>query len=194
MALSNYADIRMSVINWLNDPAKMPLVPDFIRMAEGKINRKLRVSGMERTEQATLTAGVNNITLPTNYINMRRLQVNTNPATVLEQVTPEFLADQYTGSGLPKAFTVIDSALYFGPTPDSAYTVQMVFYRAFDALNDSTNTTNWITANAPDLLIYGALAEATQTEEWHARFNKLIAEINDAEGKYKQSGLRIRPA
>ena len=45
------------------------------------------------------------------------------------------------------------------PTPDSAYTIELWYNKTPDHLSSSTTTT-WLSTNAPEVLIYGTLAEA----------------------------------
>ncbi len=50
-------------------------------------------------------------------------------------------------------------AILVAPTPDSSYTIEMTYARRLAELS-SSNTTNWLTQNAQDLLLYACLMEA----------------------------------
>jgi hypothetical protein len=45
------------------------------------------------------------------------------------------------------------------PTPDSAYTYEVIYYERVQPL-DSTNQVNWFTQYAPQALLYGSLLQA----------------------------------
>lgn len=167
MSITTYAELQTAIASWLNragDTTITTPATDFIDLFESKVLRKLRVRQMEARDTATLTAGTATIALPTSpdaFLEMRNLKLNTNPVTQLQYVTPNQLYSTWLGStsGTPKVFTVSDSAIIFGPTPDSAYTVEMWFYQ-FDALSGS-NTTNWLLTDFPDIYLYGSLVEAS---------------------------------
>ena len=46
------------------------------------------------------------------------------------------------------------------PTPNSAYTVELHYFYRPTSLVDSGSNTTWISDNAPNVLLYGALLEA----------------------------------
>ena len=64
-----------------------------------------------------------------------------------------------SSTGKPSYIAREGSNFIFGPYPDSAYTIKGIYYAKLTALSDS-NTTNWFTSNAPDLLLWAALCEA----------------------------------
>ena len=52
-----------------------------------------------------------------------------------------------------------DAKFNYSPTPDQAYTVE-VWYNETPERISSTNTTTFISNNAPEVLLYGTIAEA----------------------------------
>jgi hypothetical protein len=52
-----------------------------------------------------------------------------------------------------------DTAILVAPTPSAALTVEMTYAKKLTELS-SSNTTNWLTENAQDLILYGSLMEA----------------------------------
>jgi len=67
----------------------------------------------------------------------------------------------YAGSnkGKPKAYSIIGNNIQLRPLPDSAYEIEMLYYKYFTPLSDS-NTTNDMLTNHPDVYLYGSLVEA----------------------------------
>ena len=61
-------------------------------------------------------------------------------------------------TGQPKYFTVFGTEMELAPTPDSAYTIEMVYRQNIPAL--ATNDPNWLLTLAPDIYLYGALLES----------------------------------
>ena len=165
MALSTFTELKDAIADWLDRSDLTARIPDFIALAEARINRELRIRPMEVRSTMTTTSGNQYFNLPGGYIQMRNIQLNTNPTTPLEYITPEMLDRLYGSSttGKPRAYTLIGDEIQLAPIPDSAYTLEMAFYEKFTALGDGTSgtvTNNWLTANAPDILLYGALMEA----------------------------------
>ena len=48
---------------------------------------------------------------------------------------------------------------YLAPTPDQAYTFELLYYERIQPLS-STNQTNWLTQNAPNAMLFGTLLQA----------------------------------
>ena len=115
------------------------------------------------------------------------------------------MLDRLYGSdttGKPKAYTLIGDEIQLAPIPDSDYTVEMAFYEKFTPLGDGTSgtvTNNWLTINAPDLLLYGSLLEAEpfiKNDErislWFNAYNSVIKKIQDADARDRHSGSAMR--
>ena len=96
--------------------------------------------------------------LPSRYIRMRRIILNGDPFRQLDYLTPANYYDLYLSAqvGKPKAFTVEAEHIVFGPRPDGAYQVKLVYYRRLDAL---ANAVNPILTDHEDIYLYGSLLE-----------------------------------
>lgn len=200
MPLATYTDLKTSIADWLNRDDLAGAIPTFITLAEAKINRELRIGAMESIISANLTVG-GSLSLPSAYVQMRRIVVNNN---VLTQLSPEQLRERYESAtrGEPKYYAIIGTNVHFGPVPDSTYSYELVIYSRFTALSAS-NETNWLTTNAPDLLLYGALVEAApyiqeddRVPMWQAMFARVMDDVKteDRNARYSGSVLTIRPS
>src|SRR3546814_18391700 len=90
MALGTYSELQAAIANWLarpGDATLTPFIPDFIRLAEARISRDLRLRAMELRATAEITDG--HLALPAGFLEMRNLQLNTQPAVRLDLVSPE---------------------------------------------------------------------------------------------------------
>ena len=200
MAISNYSELNTAVANWLDRDDLTDRIPEFIALAEARFNRLLRIRAMETKQTASTVASQRNLALPTNFIQMRNLQINTSPITSLEYVTPEMYDRLYGGSdtGTPKAYTILADEIQLGPIPASVQTIEMLFYKKFDALT-STAPTNWMITNAPDVYLYGCLLEAEpfimndpRVQLWATAFQQAIKDIQDQDNKDRHSGSALR--
>jgi hypothetical protein len=84
----------------------------------------------------------------------------------------------------PRYFTVFGNELELAPTPDGAYTIEMVYRQNVPAL--ASNGGNWLLTMAPDLYLYGALLEAApyikedaRIQTWGLGFTSALADLNN---------------
>jgi len=199
MSISTYAELQTAVINWLDRTDLSTRVPEFIALAEARISRRLRVRGIEDRTTTPLVSGQEYYSLPSDFLEARNVQINTNPLRVLEYRTPQQLDIEYPYSttGIPKNFTIIGDEIQLKPVPNSADNLELAYFAKLAALSD-INTTNWLTTNAPDLLLYGSLieAEAFLVDDprilvWKASFDESIREWHKQEHKARYSGSSL---
>ncbi len=204
MALSTYTELKDAIADWLDRSDLTARIPDFIALAEARLNRELRIRPMEVRSILELIAGQKYFALPGGYLQMRNIQLNTNPTTPLEYVTPEML-DRLYGSDAtsrPRAYSLIGDEIQLSPIPDSTYTLEVAYYEKFTPLGDGTAgtvTTNWLSENAPDVILYGALIEAepfVKNDErmpmWLNAYKESIDKIQKADNKDRHSGSQMR--
>ena len=159
---------------------------------------------MEVRSTMNTTAGKRYFNLPGGYIQMRNIQINTDRIQPLEYITPEMLDRLYGGSssGLPSAYTLIGDEIQLAPIPDAEYALEMAFYEKFTPLGDGTSgtvTANWLTKNAPDVLLYGSLLEAEpfikndeRLQLWLGAYSSAISKIQSADDRDRHSGSQMR--
>ena len=153
MTISNYATLQTTVISWLHrDDANLTsLVPDFITLAEAKLNRKLRLRAQETTATGTVSATV---ALPTSFIGMRSITVSAGGRNYpLTYVTPELITSE---TGQPSSYSIVGENIVF-QNSSMGYTYTIVYHTPFDALSVGVN---WLITNAPDVYLYSTLLEA----------------------------------
>ena len=187
--MDTYAELKSTIADYLNRDDLTAVIPTFIKLAESKFNRKLRVRQMIKRATATIDTAF--FAPPSDWLENKEFQLNTNPITKLEFITEsysnELRATRYTASGKPQYYTVVGNQLEFIPTPDSEYQGELTYYAKIPALSDS-NTSNWLLAYAPDLYLYGALVEAEpylKNDErvglWGELYLRVVADIEVAD-------------
>ena len=200
MAIDSYTTLQTAVANWLDRDDLTDRIPEFISLAEARFNRDLRIRAMETKQTASTVANQRNYALPTGYLQMRNFQVNVTPVRVLEYVTPEIYDRLYgsTANGIPVYYTLLANEIQLGPIPDSVMTVEMTFYKIFDALSGTTPT-NWVLTNAPDVYLYAALMEAeaflvndARLPTWSAGYQRAIESLQFADAQDRHSGSAMR--
>ena len=148
------------------------IVNGFIRDAEFKIFREADADYAREYANSTFTANNKYVALPnaSGVSSERRALVvrsvvATNSSSVQVSLEPRddtFITEyNSTGAtGFPKYYaTFRENAIEVAPTPDAAYVVSLDYIYTPDGLS-STNTTTYISLNAPELLLYACLLEA----------------------------------
>jgi hypothetical protein len=186
MALDTYANIKTAAGTWLARDDLTSYLPDLMTAAEYRIYREVKVRQMETQFSSAISSGT--VSVPSGFLEWKVAYVDGSPVTKLEPSDTAYIYRAYPtrgADGKPRYIAREGSSFVFGPYPDSNYTIKGVYYKQLTALSDS-NTTNWLTTDAPDLLLWATLAEA-------APFLKDDARIMVWEGKYqaaKQALLR----
>ena len=196
MAFTSYSDLKTTIANYLARSDLTSVIPDFIRLAEERLRRDLRTRQMLVVATANTVGGDSTVGLPTDFLEMRDIHINTNPIASLSYEAPNafYSNTRATQSGLPTTYTVLASELQFSPIPDGVYTAQMLYYAKPPLLSD-TNSSNVFLANFPDALLYGALGEAepylmndARLQVWASLYDRAIASISAADQSSEYSG------
>jgi hypothetical protein len=203
MAITSYSTLQTTVGDWLNRSDLTTVIPDFITLAEAQFNRTLRHRKM--VERATATLDTEYSAMPADWLESIRYQLNTNPITVMEFVSPDqaaMLKGAYSTSGKPIFYSQIGQQFQVIPAPDSgsAYTGELTYYAKIPALS-AGNTSNWLLVDSPDIYLYGALLQSApylQDDQrlniWAAIYQRLIEDlkVSDERSRMATSSLRMR--
>ena len=196
MALTDYSSLKTSVANYLARSDLTTQIPDFIRLAEERLARDLRTRKMLVVARANTTAGDSTVGLPTDFLEMRDMHLRTTPVQSLTYYSPNafYAGSRTTDSGKPLDYTILASEIQFAPIPDTAYSVQMLYYAKPQYLSD-TNITNSFMANYSDALLYAALGEAepylmndARLQTWAALYDRSVLAINTADQSSEYGG------
>ncbi len=160
MSLATYADLQTGIASWLHRADLAGNIPDFITLADSRINNDLRVRQMETSQASTMAAGV--LAVPANYIELKDAYISsTTPYMNLDRKSAEWIYEKYPSrvvSDTPKFMAREGSNFIFGPFPDSNYVVTLVYYNKFPSLSSSVNS---VFSAYPGLWLFAALAEAS---------------------------------
>ena len=146
------------------------IVNDFIEHAEKRIFRDVDLDIFRSYQFATLTVGNPFVSLPgantDNIAFVRSAQIYTSASPTrdyLEQKDISFMNEYWPNrdtTGKPKYYANWDQdTLYLAPTPNSAYNIELALNKQPTGLS-SSNTTTWVSTNAPKVLLYATLCEA----------------------------------
>lgn len=193
MSIASYSDLQSAAADWLARTDLSSRIVDFITLAEARINRELRVR--EMVTQATGSISAQTLDTPTDFLETVRLTLDTASDMPLEYRPIEDSELRVAGvtSGQPRWFTVVGSQFRFYPTPDGSYDYTLDYYAKVPALSVSA-TTNWLLTKAPDLYLFGTVAEGYSyliEEErqayWSDRFNLVLRSLHGADARSKRT-------
>jgi hypothetical protein len=191
----DYASLQTAVIEYLardQDTTLIARIPTFIQLAEAKFNRQLFVRQMEQRSTAvvdTTSSEPEFISLPANFQSMRRVRLSSVSGKPPLEFKSGTQMDEYRFStsdvvAQPRYFTVFGNEIEIAPTPDAAYTIEMVYRQNVPAL--ASNFSNWLLTLAPDLYLYGALLESApyikedgRIQTWGLGFTTALDDLNN---------------
>jgi hypothetical protein len=196
MAFTSYSDLKTTIASYLARSDLTAMIPTFIQLAELRLRREVRTRQMLVVATASTTGGDSTVGLPSDFLEMRDIHVNTNPITTLSYAAPNAFYNSYraTESGKPTEYTVLATELQLSPIPDSTYTLQMLYYAQPYFMSDS-NPSNVFLVNFPDALLYAALGEAepylmndARLQTWASLYDRAITSITISDQSSEYSG------
>jgi hypothetical protein len=177
----NYSELLDNVRSYTEVDSNVlsnSIINVFITNVENKIDRAIDSDAQRRYATTNLT--VNNSFVEVGSLGLggfrfaRGVQIvqDTGERVWVEQVDTTFI-DEYAVersstdsnyTGLPKYWANWDNNyLVVAPTPDQAYTLELWYNEQPERIGNgsgSTSTTTFISNNAPEVLLYGTVAEA----------------------------------
>lgn len=162
MALTTYAQLKAAVASYAARNDLTSVIPDFITLAETMFNQgddqngfpPLRTREMEIIADEAPTDG--EITLETDFLEMRRVTSTDDPRRVLTYATPEWMDEMYptSATGYASFYTIIGSSLIVRPVGSG--NIEYIYYQKIPALSDAAPS-NWLLAKSPNAYLFGSL-------------------------------------
>tara|TARA_R100001377_G_scaffold85217_1_gene70847 strand:- start:2019 stop:2708 length:690 start_codon:yes stop_codon:yes gene_type:complete len=178
--MTTYAELKQQILDYTETDSNVltdTIINDFIEHSESKLFREIDLDVFRKYKIASLTANDPFVAMPgsipadfefVRYIHIfsgsgslggltdnERIALEKKDASYIN----EFLPNRTT-TGIPKYYANWDNnTILLAPAPNAAYTVELA-YNAQPTGLSSSNTTTWISNNAPLLLLYACLVEA----------------------------------
>lgn len=203
MALTTYSELQSAVADWLLRTDLTAVIPDFITLAEADIERKVRHYKMEARLAVSYDARFEDV--PSDWLETITLYLEdaTGPHQVDLISRAEMMDRRYQSNdtgGRPCFYAMAGEQFELLPTPDEAYTGELLYIQRIPALSVAVPT-NWLLDTAPDAYLYGALIQSApylkddeRIPVWAAAYANAIDGLNQASSasKYSGSGLRMK--
>lgn len=203
MALSTYSDLQTSIASHLDRSDLTSVIPDFIALFEANANvdKAIKTIFNRTSTSVTTVAAQNYISTPSNFLDAEALiLLNAGSKNVITNYgTPSSLYTAFpqTTNGFPGGFITQASKLELARTPDAAYSGTLYYYSKIPALS-TTNTTNWLLTNYPNLYLYGSLTAAEvymgtdqRLQVWGNLYDNFLQKLGGATDRSKYSGSPV---
>jgi len=161
-----YNSLTEMVLQYLerSDAAVVEAIPTFITLAEFEIAQEIKTLGQMQVVESTMIAGNPVIQKPARWRKTVSMEVSVagskQPVLLRKYEYLKSYTPNASTTGVPKFYADYDYDHWLvAPTPDIAYPFEVLYYERINPLS-SENQTNWITQNAPNLMLYGTLLQA----------------------------------
>lgn len=188
----NYEKLKSTVADWLHRTDLNKVIPAFIKLAESRINRDIRVAEME-TEIVGDVDG-NDIELPDNYRQIKFLMIDGTPVNYVSNLQGHAYTNNILG------YTQINNKIRPFAKEGSKY--QLVYYAQVPSLSED-EPENWLLSKYPDIYLYATLIESApyikddgRVATWATAYQNAITTLmqqNEIQ-RFGDTGLTIRRA
>jgi hypothetical protein len=184
--VTSYSTLLTEVASWLARGDLADAIPGFVQNFEERFYRNPKNYG-QWMQSALSVSFSSTATIPSDFLVLRVAYLDGESNKPLQQSSLEQVLQSYprSGSGKPKWIARDGSNFIFGPVPDGTYTLNGTYYAKPTLLRSyaSDAVAHYLTVNAPDLLLYGALMEAqpyVMNDKcyglWQAKYDEALAE------------------
>lgn len=158
MSISTYSELQTAIASWIKRADMAALIPDFIDIAEARLNNDLALSQMEQFSALTASTASRFLALPTRYnscisltltVSSQQIKLTPLPASKLTQIVT-------SSSGQPRYYA-IGAQIQFDCVPDQAYAMTM---HNIKSLSIATDLTNFLLTSDPDCYLNPSMASA----------------------------------
>jgi len=171
--MTTYSELQTQIRDYTETDSNVLtdiIVDDFIEHAEKRIFRDVDLDIYRSYQYATLTQGVPFVSLPganlgqLAFIRSAQIYDPADPVRYyLYQKDITFMNEYWPNrdtTAQSKYYAMWDQdTIYLAPTPNTAYNIELALNKQEDGLS-SSNTSNWVSTNAPKVLLYASLSEA----------------------------------
>lgn len=203
MSITTYTELKSAVADFLNRQDLASAIPTFISLAESSFNRDIRHWRMDVRTSITLDAQF--VDLPSGWLETVKIVNATGEGPQELELIPLAEMDERRfasndTAGAPRFYAINGGKIELYPTPSEAFTASITYVQKPTALSTS-NASNWLLENFPDVYLYGSLAhsapylqEDSRLGVWAALYQQALSAINlDSDrAKYSGTGLRMK--
>ena len=170
----NYTELKTAIADWEHRSYDAGKVDLFIDLFEARVNRNLRVPEMEK--RATSTPTTEYVALPTDFLELRNIQINGSTVSLVEYASPQKIDAMGLTTGTAHYYSLVGNEFQLNPSAAGS-TVEIAYYAKITPLSD-TNLTNFLIDSHPDYYLMGCIHEALiySIDDRAAQVAQMVAE------------------
>lgn len=185
----DYVWLQASVAGWLHRSDLTAVIPDFVMLAEKRINGMLESRQQDLVATLSTSSGVPTVDLPNdlNSIHSMSIPIYGDVDYMDTQTFAKVYANQ--GSGVPRHYTIIGGTVKLGPLPDDVYAIECVYRAGVPALADNGGT-NWLIEQHAEIYLAATMCEALiyignaeKLATWESKYAAAVAALNSTDWK-----------
>ena len=155
--ISTYAELQTEVNRWSHRSDMTARVPDFIALAEARMNDALILKDMEVEETLSSAIGANYVALPTGYVSPKKLWIIIDGERKEMWPVAVTALEYDTDNTIPSKWAVDGANLRFDVPADKVYSMPFRFVK-------KSNLSDSVTTLPPSWTIFSAACVATLPE------------------------------
>lgn len=155
-AIADFSELVLAVGEHINRTDLVDVIPRFVRMAELKLDRELRLRDQEASDDLTTDAD-GEVALPSDFLEVRSIYVTGSPPIIIPALSEDNSIREYT-AGPAVGFIINGDTLRIRPA--AVATVRLNYFSSIPALETSTDQVNWLLTKYPDIYLYSTIFEA----------------------------------
>lgn len=180
----DYVWLQSSVASWLHRTDLGAQIPDFVMLAEKRLNGMLEARAQDLTTTLTTAAGVPTVDLPPDLNTIHALSLPVYGD--IDHMDAATFGRVYAGqtSGAPRNYTVVGGSIQLGPIPDDVYSIACTYRAGVPALADCGGT-NWLIEQHAEIYLAATMCEACiwigNTDKqaiWEQKYAAAVAALN----------------
>lgn len=193
MSITTYAELQAAAANWLVRADLAARIPEFITLAEARLNRVLRARLAEVEQGLTAVAGARTIPLPAGFAEPLGLWITRPWGREALPFREARLIRAASLRGEPACWTVDGASLAFDRPCDQAYGFTLRMLAKFQL--SAAAPSNALLADYPDAYLFATLCEAAPflrdealSAAYEARLERALSEINAKDARARAPG------
>lgn len=203
----SYSTLLTAVGDYLNRGDLTTFIPNYVQQWEERFYRYPKNFGrwMEVAASPVIASSV--IAVPAAYLGLKYAYVNGAPSSRLDRMSLNQLYGSFPRggeTGIPIWISRETTNFVFGPPPDDNYTIHLVYWAKPTVMRSYTTggadaIAHFLIVNAPDLVLYGALLEASpfllndeRVPLWNAAYELALDAYRELQSEEDISGSPIQ--
>lgn len=197
MAITNFAELKTAIADWMARSDVSGSAADFIALAESRLNRELNPVETDTTLTGTLNSRRIDISSLSLVAPIALFLVDGDEMELTQRSDGTFPYDDTSGE--PSLWALDGTNIDFDRPLDEAYSFRFRYWGRF-ALSDSA-TTNWLLTNHPDIylaasIVWGGayIEDMTKIAFYKGILDEAIPSVRSVIARKKRGVLTVDPA